>query len=100
MQAQIDDKADLTYVDAQDASMLSQAKAYADNGFLKVENPRIISTSDIYNKTEVDAKFVSTNTNVGTNTTNIAALQPTVSGHTTSIATNTADIATLKTSDA
>ncbi|MFW3387840.1 UNVERIFIED_CONTAM: hypothetical protein RF648_17715, partial [Kocuria sp. CPCC 205274] len=93
-------KADFTYVDAQDASMLSQAKAYADNGFLKVENPRIISTSDIYNKTEIDGKVNPIITQQSTNTNNIATNASNIAANTANIATNTADIATLKTSDA
>lgn len=104
MQKQINSKAEVSYVNTQDQSILSQAKEYADNGFLKVENPRIISTGQIYNKTEVDGLLTpitnqqATNTtNIATNTTNIATNSNNIATLTPQQATNTSDIATLKT---
>ena len=45
----------------------------------------------------LESRVSSNETQIGTNTSDIATLQNTVSGHTTSIATNTSDIASLQT---
>ena len=44
----------------------------------------------------LESRVSSNETQIGTNTSDIASLQNTVSGHTTSIATNTSDIASLQ----